>query len=356
MKTIKTISIFMVLAALLCSCVNNQRDTRQIVRKVKIETVKLADTMQIKTFPGRVREAGEINLAFRVAGPIRQIMVREGDYVRAGQMIAQMDTRDYEKQLQAAQAQYDQVKAEADRVIELHSRQSIASSEYDKAVTGLRLVETQLKHARDQLNDTRLLAPVSGYIQKLNFRNNELIDAGIPLATLIDVSRYQIEADIPASLLIGREDILSIQGILSAGGDGPFGLDMISISPKAAHNQLFRLQMAPVQSKMSGLVPGLDIQINIALRQNGDPQVCVPLSAVFRQQAQDFVWVYDLGSKLVSSREVVPGKLTGDGRIRIITGLQPGEQIVVAGVSLISNNEKVEPMEPVSDSNVGGLL
>jgi multidrug efflux pump subunit AcrA (membrane-fusion protein) len=82
----------------------------------------------------------------------------------------------------------------------------------------------------------------------------------------------------------------------------------------------------------------------------------VPLTSLFQEEGSTFVWVYDSSSQTVGSREVLTGKLTGDGRVYVISGLQPGEQVVVAGVSLIRENERVEPLGPVSETNVGGLL
>jgi multidrug efflux pump subunit AcrA (membrane-fusion protein) len=81
----------------------------------------------------------------------------------------------------------------------------------------------------------------------------------------------------------------------------------------------------------------------------------VPLTALFNDKGKTFVWVYQ-PNQSVQKREVVTGRLTGDGRIRISEGLQPEEQIVVAGVNNLRDNEQVEPLEAVSETNVGGLL
>lgn len=147
MRIIKNSGIILLLSLLCWGCGSNNKADR-ITRKVKIDAVKMADTIEIKTLPGRVREDAELNLAFRVAGPISNITVREGDYVRAGQLVAQMDQRDYEIQLKAAEAQHEQVKAEAERIIELYNRNSVAENDYDKAVSGLKMVEAKVENAR----------------------------------------------------------------------------------------------------------------------------------------------------------------------------------------------------------------
>ncbi len=328
----------------------------QVTRKVKLETVQPADTVEVRTFPGKVREAAELNLAFRVAGPITSVAVREGDYVRAGQLVAQMDKRDYQIQLNAVQAKYEQVNAEAERVIELYNRQSIAVNDYDKAVYGLKMVEANLEHAKVQLSDTRLVAPVSGFIQRVNFRRNELVDAGMPVVSLLDMSRYQVDVDVPVSIYASRNDIISFTAVQSVLGDASFELNLLSINRKANQNQLYRMNLAIDNFSDTGLAPGMDVQVNILLKNNKDFLVCVPLAALFKNEGSSFVWVFDSSSQTVGSRKVLTDKLTGDGRVFVISGLQPGEQVVVAGVSLISENERVEPLGRVSETNVGGLL
>jgi len=355
MKLLRNNAFLLICLVLLAGCAGNNNGQTEIIRKVKIEPVQQADSLVVRSYPGMVNEANEVDLAFRVAGPIQKIMVNEGDYVRAGQVVAQMDTRDYEVQLAAAQAQYEQVKAEADRVIELHNRESVAGNDYDKAVSGLKMVEAQLKNAKDQLNDTKLTAPVSGYIQKVNFLENELVDAGMPVASLIDVGHYQVEVEIPVELYVDRENIISFSGLQPAVTAEEFPLQLLSYSRKANNNQLYKVQLRINPASQPKLAPGMDIQVNIVRKNSSGAQSCVPLNALFNEGGKTYVWVYQ-SNGTVQKREVVTGQLTGDGRIRISGGLDVNEQIVVAGVNQLNENDQVEPLEPVAETNVGGLL
>jgi RND family efflux transporter MFP subunit len=266
-----------------------------------------------------------------------------------------MDTRDYEVQFQSAQAQYEQVKAEADRVIELHNRESVAGNDYDKAVSGLRMMEALLKNAKDQLSDTKLTAPVAGYIQKINFSENELVDAGMPVASMIDVEYFLAEVEIPVSLYVNRDAIVSFSAVQPAVSNEAFPLQLLSYSKKAGSNQLYKVQLLINRNHPSELAPGMDVQINMVSKNSAGPRTCIPMSALFNENGKTWVWVYQ-SDGTVKKRQVVTGELTGDGRIRIASGLQINEQVVVAGVNLLNENEKVEPLTPVSKTNVGGLL
>ena len=357
MQSKTNVLLLLLLATLVMGCNNNRNANDPSVRRVKIEVAQTADTLRVDEFSGIVRESAELNLAFRVAGRIEEIFVREGDFVNAGQLVALMDARDYEIQLQVAQAQYQQVKAEAERVIELHNRQSVASNDYDKAVAGLRMVEAQLAHAQNQRNDTRLVAPVSGFIQRVNFRQNELVDAGMPIVKIIEVKQKFVDVDIPVSLFMQRDKIVSYIGLQAVEGAAPFKLSKYSVDKRANQNQLHRLRLSVVDSEsLPNLSPGMDIRVKILSHIKEDIRVSVPLSAVFYRDGNSYVWVYDSGSQAVSSRQVQTTNLISDGRILLVSGLNPGELVVIAGVNLISENERVLPIEPISATNVGGLL
>jgi RND family efflux transporter MFP subunit len=341
--------------AFLIGCTNNNKGQKEIIRKVKIESVQQADSLTVKQYPGLIKEAGEVNLAFRVAGPIQKILIKEGSYIKEGQLVARIDPRDYKVQLDAVQAQYEQVKAEADRVIELHSRESVAGNDYDKAVSGLKMIEAKLNNARDQLADTRLLAPFSGYIQKVNFLENEMINAGMPVASLIDVRQLFAEVEIPVSLYVKRENILSYSGVQSTVSDEPFPLELLSYRKKAGNKQMYKVQLRLTPASQPQLAPGMDVLVNIIQKNNENLQACVPLSALFNEGGKTYVWIYQPEGR-VQKREVITGKLAGDGRIRIISGVQISEKVVVAGVNNLFVDEKVEVLESVSETNVGGIL
>lgn len=355
MKIFNSSAILVCCLVLLAGCANNNKVQTEIIRKVKIESVRQADSLVVKQYPGVIKAASEVNLAFRVAGQIQKVLVTEGSYIKEGQMVAQMDPRDYKVQLDVAQAQYEQVKGEAERVIELHSRGSVAGNDYDKAVSGLKMIEAKLKNAKDQLNDTRLLAPFTGYIQKVNFLENEMIDAGMPVASLIDMRHLQVEVEIPISLYVKRETILSYSAIQPTVSDKPIHLALLGYNKKATNNQMYKMKLRLTADSQPLLAPGMDVQVNILQKINGgDLQACVPLSALFREGSKTFVWIYQSSGR-VQKREVVTGKLTSDGRIRINCGVQIDEKVVVAGVNNLSENEQVEPLKPVSETNVGGL-
>ena len=99
-----------------------QRQHTEQVTLVRIDTVKTANTCDILEFPARVQAAGEVHLAFKIPGTLQRIYVDDGAFVRQGELVAEMDPRDYELQLQAVEAEYLSIKAEAERVMALYNK------------------------------------------------------------------------------------------------------------------------------------------------------------------------------------------------------------------------------------------
>lgn len=356
MKKIDKVALLIIFLSLIAGCGDQDERKDELIRKVKVERVRKSESLLQKLYPGIISEALELDMAFRVAGPVLEIDVKEGDYVKKGQLLACIDPRDYEVQLKAAQAQYDQVEAEAERVVELHERESVAGNEYDKAVSGKKMVAAKLENAKNQLNDTRLIAPFPGFVHKINYSEGEMIDAGMPVISLIDVSHYEVKVEIPVSFYMRKDDFVSFSGIQKTVSEMEFPLKLSGYSKKADNNQLYKLHLVVGHAGDTDVTPGMDIQVKIAYKNQLSGIMLVPFDAIFYREGKSFVWVYYPAGGIVKSRNVKTGKLAGDGRIEILTGLESEELVVTAGVDCLLENQQVELVEPVSETNPGGLL
>ena len=110
--------------------------------------------------------------------------VNDGTYVRKGQLLAELDPADYQIQLDAAEAEYQSVKAEAERVMALYKENVTTPDANDKAMYGLKQITAKYNHAKDQLEYTRLYAPFSGYVQKRLLIPMRLLRPVCPLSPL----------------------------------------------------------------------------------------------------------------------------------------------------------------------------
>lgn len=323
---------------------------------VKTVEVKGHEGQFAITYPGRIRAAADVKLAFRVAGPLQHIYVSEGEYVKKGQLLASMDPRDYRLQYEAAKAEYTQVKGEADRIIELYRRNSVSVNEYDKAVSARERVSALYNARKNSLEDTRLKAPFNGYIQKKYFDAYEIVNQGTPVLSMIDDDYLEVDIDLPSVDYIRREEFQDFYVRVDVYPDATFPLELMEISQQANFNQLFQARFRLKRDRKWKLSPGMSASVTIRYTPGAENLTVIPVSSMVERSGRTYVWLYDAENEVVRLFPVDVRQVLKDGQVIVSSGLRSGERIVSAGVNSLKDGQKVRLLPPVPASNVGGLL
>lgn len=340
----------------LASCAQRTRETKG-EQTVKIDTVLSANAQTFLQFPGKVKAAQDISLAFRVSGTISKTHVKDGTRVREGQLLAELDPTDYQVQLEATEAEYQQIKAEAERVIALYKENGTTPNANDKAVYGLKQITAKYKHHRDQLAYTRLYAPFDGYVQKRLFEAHETVGAGMPVLSMVSAGTPEVEINLPAAEYIRREQFNRYHCTFDIYPGQTYPLKPISITPKANANQLYSMRLQVVADKQAIPSPGMNTMVTIYCDDDESRALSVPTNAILQKDEKAYVFVYNPADRTVQSRPVALQRLLSNGRSLITSEqLQPGEQIVSSGVHHIKDGDKVKPLPPITKTNIGGLL
>ena len=341
---------------LLCACGNNKSGQERTRATVKADTVRDYRGELSVVYPGKVKAASEVKLSFRVAGPIKNVFPEVGAFVKKGQLLARIDPRDYEIQLSATEAEYKQVKEEAGRVMELYRRGSVPVNDYDKAVSGINQITAKYNAHKNALEDTRLTAPFDGYVQHKYYDAHETVAAGYPVVAMINSNYFDVEIDIPSSDFVRQDQFKEFFCTIDVFPGKEFPLELIEITRKANLNQLYRMRLRLKPVEGLDIAAGMSVNVTISYNPNMDALVIMPLSAIFEDNGQASVWVYNPGKQAVEKRPVQLKKLLRTGEVIVSEGLVPGEIVVSAGVHSLKEGMQVELLKPVSKTNVGGLL
>lgn len=349
--------------SLICLCALSacgNRSNRQSVphsKTVKTAIVQKASSLSVLQFPGKVKAAHDINLAFRVSGTIESIEVKEGMQVHKGELLARLDPTDYEIQLQATKAEYQQVKGEAERVIALYKENGTTPNDYDKARYGLRQIEAKYRNHQDQLEYTRLYAPFDGFVQKKLFDAHETVGAGMPVLSLISKDTPEVELNIPASEYIRRNSFEKFSCTFDLYPGKNYPLKLLGITEKANANQLHTMRLKLDKTSHPLPSPGMNTMVSIHYRSETETVYSIPSNAIGEKKGKEYVYVYSAKDSSVHCVEVHSLHLSGNGTTFVTSpALKEGDRIVSSGIHHIKEGDKVRILKPVSTTNEGGLL
>ena len=357
MKRKKMLCLPALLICLLCSC-SEQKKTSLPVHSVEVTNPTPSCKTITKSYSGIVREAHEISLGFKTAGQIKRIHVEEGKYVRKGELLAELDDKDYKLGVEALQIQYDQLKDEVARTRKLFEQKSVSANDYEKASAGLRQLGVQLQVNKNKLEYTRLYAPEDGYIQSVNFSPAEMVDAGTAMFTFLDVSHLEVKTDLPSNTFKNIDNIASYDCMVSSEKESQtYPMDFLSLSPKADGNQLYQLILKFREKPERQITPGMNIEVRLTINKgnNSKDRFKIPACSIFKSSDNSCVWVLKEDSTIEKRIITIDNNFSGE-QVAVTKGLNGTEKIVRAGVNSLQEGEKVTVIEQPEKSNVGGLI
>lgn len=354
MRLINSITaLFVVVCLGSCSKNETTSSTSQPIHNVFV-TNPICDSNKYDiSLPAIVQEARTISVAFKTAGQAQHIYVKEGDYIKPGQLIAQLDTTDYALGISALRAQYDQMTNESKRINQLHAAGSMSQNDYEKFTTGLRQLSIKLQLEENRLAYCTLRSPAAGIVTKINFEKSEMVDAGSPFIELLDNSSLEAIVDLPVRLYSERETFSSFVGESALAPGKLFPMEMLSLTPIASNNQLYRLRLGI--SATEAITAGMNITVHIN-QNNNNHGLTIPLNSVFEDYGKYYVWVVNPSDNTITATEVTISGTGEDGKLTVTSGLTTDDIIVRAGVHHLTNGEKVNILAEDSKTNPGNLL
>ena len=353
-------NILFVLAAALvaftgCKSSTGEESVAETVKNVKIETVSDGVTQNSITLNGKIKEKSLTSLSFRVGGPLLKLNVKQGDYVKQGEVIAEIDKRDYKLQVETTKAQFEQTESEYLRYKQLIEQNKIPENTFEKIKSGYLMTKTAYENAQNQLRDTELKAPFSGYIYEKFVENFQTVGAGTPIVSIIDNSHLEAVVSVSESQLQRvKNDKESYLNVANAGISN-LPVKLFSVSEKAMNDGLYEVKFSFENKNDSEVAPGMTAEVTVynTAEQN---QLSVAASAVFHEKTSTYVWVFNPSTSKVEKREVKISLDGSQGRVNIASGVRNGEQVVTAGVHYLVEGQKVQPIKTPSVTNIGGLL
>lgn len=322
---------------------------KELIRPVKLLTIKDPSAALSLGMPGAVRASRRAILSFKVSGPLVELPIEEGRSVKEGDLIAQIQKRDFENAVNQALARYRESEQQFRRYKELYSKKQVSQADYDRYRALRDVAKAQLEDAQNALRDTTLQAPFDGVIAKRFVDNWQKVKPTEPIVSLQDISRIEILVDVPELFIAEIRDNHSMKIMARfesiPGKEAPLEVKEYSTEADPA-TQTYQIVLVMDQPPEANILPGMTATITATYQGNYDqgPPILVPAIAVLDAPGNHpYVWLFESGEDIIRKREVKIGDLEGSADIRILAGLEPGEEIAVAGVAGLSDGMKVRP-------------
>ena len=374
--------LFYTFAALCVGACSNQKAQRgAVVNEVAVMPVELGQTTLNSSYPVTIEGIQDVEIRPNVSGFITNVCVSEGDFVRKGQLLFELDSVQYKAAVETARASVLVAEASiATAELNVETRTELFEksiiSEYElqtakntlaSAKASLAQAQAQLVNAQNNLSYTRVTSPADGVVGKIPYQVGSLVSASIatPLTTISDIANILVNFSMTEKQLLEftreggtMEEIIDafppVQLVLADGtlykesGKVKTISGVIDPSTHAVRMQaLFPNTRNVLRSGGTG---------NLLLPVTRDSLIAVPQLATFELQDKKFVYVVSDSSTLVSTEiQVLP---QNDGQNYFVTaGLKPGVRIAVEGVALLRNGAKIKPITKAeADARVKNIV
>jgi len=356
--------IFTLLIALLGGCGSKESASVekpsnipvQISEERQVEVVEVVPKAISYTLSavGSLKTPEYVKISPKKAGIIEKILVKEGDRVRRGQVLVQLDDTDAKLQVERAEANVRQVEAslEASRVTliryqKLLESKVVSQQTYDDITLKVKLDEARLALAKAELNlakqnllDHRIISPIEGVINLKLASLGEHVNVAPKdeILTIVQMDPLELEFYVPENW-VGRIRLGSpIQFTVKAFSEEKYSATIQFISPTADPSTRNVKMKAVASNPYYRLKPGFFAEVT--LLAGGNPNgITIPESALLSQEGKMFAYVVKQG---VAHRREVETGARFDGKVEIVKGIQKGEQVVTTGHEQLSEGMKVK--------------
>ena len=296
--------------------------------------------------PAEVEPFQDLWVKAEVRGQVVKILAAEGQTIQEGQILIQLDDRDYRTRLARIEASYKLTKLDYDRIAALARKKVVAAAKLDEIEAQLKDVTARLSEAQLALSRTKITAPIDGRVNEIKAKLGNFIDVGNLVAQILQFDKVKVTVGVPESDVAAIFDLEEAEVIIEAfekrrvKGKKVF----LSRQPRTLA-RLYDLELM-VPNPDGRILPGMFARVKLVKRVSNQA-LAVPLYAVITQGDERFVFIEKDGQAI--RRNVELGMLVG-WEVQVTSGLAADERVIVVGHRFLDNGQPVEVIQNVSNA------
>jgi membrane fusion protein, multidrug efflux system len=291
---------------------------------------------------GTMQPVRQATVKAKVSGDVRQMTVREGDSVQAGQILVRVDTADLDARVLERQGQVQSARAQlalAEKTNAMNQKllkqnfisqnaSDNAESSLEVAKGNLQAAQAQLRVAQNALKDSVATAPLSGIVAKRHVQTGEKVAFDSPLVTVVDLKDMELQAAVPSGDIPELKPGMTVDLAVDGFTDRKFTGRIERINPSTEAGTRAILVFVGIPNEAQALRGGMFATGRIALAA-GAPVPTLPATAVRTEAGQSYVWTIQDGK--LAKRMVLIGRRDDDaGRVELKTVLPANVPVLAA--------------------------
>ena len=344
----RKLSIVAVSVVLFCSC-GQQPAQERGPRPVKLAEVALLNKIE-KSYSGVVSPDQFSDLAFKMSGPLVAMNVLEGQRVKKGDVVAEIDPTDYKLDYDAKRASFQKAASQMQRAEKLLMKNAISMQEFETTQASYTNAKSAFENAQNTLNDTKLRAPFDGFIQKKYVENYQRVQPGQGVVCLVNPTKLQVEFTIPETNIA----YVTSHGSIFVEFDAYKGKlfqakvkEYVEASQDGAGVPVFLYIDDPeFDLKKYQVSVGFSCRVVVNIENETVKEgITVPLSAVVFDNTLNnkIVFIYNPSTQKVEKRKIYDeGTIVGRNDLTVSGEVKAGEQVVAAGASYLVDGQQVK--------------
>ncbi len=312
----------------------------QKIVSVKTQTIKKDVFKHYLEVQGTIESDNNIFVPAQSGGIVTRIFVKEGDKVRKGQVMAQLDGSIYQRQIESMNSQLALAKTAYERQKRLWDQKIGSEMQYLQAKTQKESLQKQIEALREQYRLTLISSPISGTVDEVKIKEGESAAPGFGAIRVVQLSELKITASLSESYIssVHEDDTVKVR-IPSIDKEFEQPIEAVSkvIDP---NNRTFNIELK-VPKDIKDIKPNMVAVLTINDYTNTGA-IVIPLNAMQKTGDDNQVFVIQKNSSktIAERRSVEPGKYSND-KVEIVNGIEPGEEIITFGFTNLSDKQEV---------------
>jgi RND family efflux transporter MFP subunit len=327
-------------ALTIVGCSGNNGSNSEKDALVKVKTMKVSSNSHVigKNYMGTIEEEDGANVSFGVIGSVVRVMVEEGQFVRKGQAMAEVDGQNVRNAHEISAATLNQAEDAYRRLKDLYDKGTLPEIKMVEMETALAKAKAAEAISRKSVDEIVLRAPFDGFVASHNVHVGSNVVPGMTGFKLVKIDRVKVEFDVPEKE-IGKVNVgQKVTFMVSALDNQPFSGKIVNRGVTAnAISHAYEVK-AIAENRNHHLLPGMVCKVRLE-DAGGDYTIVVPQQAIQISGQDKFVWTVKDGK--AHRQGVTTGDVINEGVV-VETGLSSGDVIIIEGQNKVSEDVKVK--------------